>query len=100
MSARPTARTSGALVAGTTTLFQGNATLNSIIMVPDGTNAATVTAYDNTAGSGKIIAFANLAALATGAQFLNFSNALKCEIGLTIVVTGAGTLAFVSFNGA
>lgn len=99
MAARPLAMPSGALAVGTTTLWTGRGTLNSVTVVTDGTNTATVTAYDNTAGSGKILALVKF----PPANFLggiDFSNALKTEIGLTVVVAGTGATAYVGFNGA
>lgn len=100
MSARPTANPSGAQAVGTTTIFTGKCTLNSIQLIPDGTNACSVKAYDNTAGSGKQIAQLNVAAAGTIPVYIDFSNAIKCEIGLTIVVAGGTAVALVSHNGA
>lgn len=99
MSARPTANPSGALAVGTTTLWTGKCTLNSIQVVTDGTNTATVTVYDNTAASGTIVALVKI----LGANLFggcDFSNALKCENGITVVVAGTGATAYVGFGGA
>jgi hypothetical protein len=97
---RSTARPSGALAAAsTTTLLTGASTLNSITVTTDGTNAATVTVYDNTAASGKIM---NVLVV-TGASLYgraDFSNAIKGENGLTVTVVGTGATGYVTFGGA
>lgn len=104
MAARPTANPSGALAVGTTTLFTGKFTLNSVILVADGTAAASVTIYDNTAASGKIIAViavpAPAIAVTATSYFLDFSNAIKAEIGITVVVAGGSAVAYVNTGGA
>jgi hypothetical protein len=100
MASRPTANPSGALAVGTTTLFTGKCTLNSIQLVSDGTNTCSVTVYDNTAASGKIMALLKVAATTVPGQYLDLSNALKAEIGLTVVVAGTGATAYVGYGGA
>lgn len=98
--ANPTANPSGALAVGTNLLFNGKFTVNSIALVPDGTNACSVTVYDNIVASGKIVAIITIPASQTLPVFQNYSNALKCEIGVTVVVAGTGSIAYVSTGGA
>ena len=99
MSARSLATPSGALAVGTTTLFNGKMSLNSVIVATDGTNAATVTVYDNTAASGKILTILSVGGTAfSGAQI--FNAALRAEIGITVVVAGTGATAYVAIGSA
>lgn len=91
-----TAISSGVLATGsTTTLATGRGLLNSIIVLADGTNGATVTVYDNTAGSGKVVAVVTVPLTSTYAS-LNFSRAVRTDIGLTVVVAGTGASAYVN----
>ena len=94
-----TAITSGSLT-GTTTLLTGRAFLNSVHLFGDGTNAATVTIYDNTAGSGTIIAKLVLPAATATALYEDFvpNKPIRGDTGLTVVVSGTGASAIVSFG--
>lgn len=95
-----TAIASGALAVGTTTLVTGRGFLNSMQLVPDGTNAATLTVYDNTAGSGKVMAVLAVAALATLPISFDFARALRADIGITVVVAGGTAVAYVNTGAA
>jgi hypothetical protein len=97
MGYQTTAMSSGSLAAGTQTLFTGVARLNSIQMVGDGTNAASVVVYDSLTGSGKQIAAVGIPVGQVHAA-VSFVNPLKCDIGLTVVVTGTGGAAYIGFN--
>lgn len=98
--ARSTAVASGPLASGsTTTLTTGRSLLNNISVTTDGVNAATVTVYDNTAGSGRVIAvLAVIGATLYGRQ--DYSISVRVDIGLTIVVAGTGATAYVTWGGA
>jgi len=93
-----TAISTGSLAAGsTTTVLTGKATLNSIQLFGNGTNAPSVIVYDNTAGSGKIVAQLIGVAATTYMDFVpDFS--IRCDIGMTIVVAGTGASAIVAFG--
>lgn len=92
-----TALTTGLLAVGTTTVLTGRSFLNSIQLFGDGTNAPTVTVYDNTAGSGTILA--RVTGPATGVyQFFTPSFALRGDVGLTIVVAGTNATAIVGYG--
>jgi hypothetical protein len=95
---KTTALTSGALAAGSTTLLStGKGTVNSIQLTADGTNAATVTIYDEVTATGKVVAVLQIPA--TGVyNAVVFVNALRCDIGLTVVVAGTGAVAYVGYG--
>ena len=94
---RGTASTTGALAVGTTVVFNGRNTLNSIQVSTDGVNNATCTVFDNTAASGKVLAILTvLGANLNGGR--SFDNALRAENGLTVVVAGTGATAYISFG--
>ncbi len=96
--ASSSAQSSGALSGGSVTvLMTGAARLNSLQIVQDGAAAGTVTVYDNTAASGKIIAlFQGVAGQPGG--FYNFDAPIKCDIGLTVQVSVTITAAIVGYN--
>lgn len=91
------AKASGALAVGTTTLMGGKATLNSVQVVTDGTNAATVTVYDNTAGSGKILSLVKVVGT-TLHDCVVYDSPLRGDVGLTVVVAGTGATAYVGYG--
>lgn len=101
MSARPLAMPSFPLAVGTTLLWTGKCTLNSMQLLSDATNACSVKVYDAlTAVAAKQVAQLSVPANTTAPVFIDYSNALKCETGMTVVVAGTGSQAFVNFNGA
>lgn len=96
---RSTALSSGLLAAGTTTLVSRKSFLNSVSVNSDGTNAATVVVYDNTAGSGKVLA--KLVTGTSGTLSMTFNCAVRADIGITVVVSGTGTpQAVVTYDAA
>lgn len=91
---------SGVLATGsTTTTNSGKSFVNSIQLFGDGTNAPSVTLYDNTAGSGKIVARLIGVASTTYMDFVP-PYALRCDAGLTVVVAGVGASAIVGYGAA
>ena len=95
------ARSSGSIAAGATTVVVAQSTLlRGIAAVSDGTNVATVIAYDNaSASSGTILA--KVSASATqGQQYVNFATPIKAENGITVAVTGTGTPTAIVYTGA
>lgn len=93
-----TAISTGVLATGsTTTVLTGKATLNSIQLFGNGTNAPSVIVYDNTAGSGKIVTQLIGVAATTYLDFIPHA-ALRADLGMTIVVAGTGASAIVSFG--
>lgn len=87
---------SGALT-GTTTLFTGKNYLNSIQATTDGTNDAVVTVYDNTAGSGTIVAVLTVLG-ANKFGHIPFEIGVRCKVGLTVVVSGTGATGYVTYG--
>lgn len=97
---RSTAIATGALATGsTTTVLTGRGLLNSLQVVTDGTNAGTITVYDNTAGSGKVVAVLTVLG-ATLSDSFTPTFAIRTDIGLTFVVSGTGAVAYASFGAA
>lgn len=93
-----TSISSGALASGSTTvLFTGHNFLNTIVVNSDGTNTATVTVYDNTAASGKVlVSFSVSGANLNGAFEPKFP--IRADTGLTVVVAGTGATAYVMYG--
>lgn len=92
-----TAISSDLLAAGTTTVVANGSYLNSLQVLTDGTNAATVTVFNNTAGSGVVVA----KIIVPGASSYNgisFRNPIRCDIGITVVVSGTGAGAIVTHS--
>lgn len=88
---------SGSLTANTL-LFDGRNRLNAITVLGDGTNAVTVTVYDNNTNAGQIIAKVILKAGNTLEHVL-FENPVKAELGLYVVIAGVGAEVFVFYGG-
>ena len=90
---------SGAIATGTTNVYNGKGSMNGLLVISDGVNTATAIVYDNTAGSGTVLARAS-ATTTQGAVNIQFNTPVRCDIGLTVVVSGAGApLAVVYFGG-
>lgn len=84
----PTAISSGVLTPGTVTLFTGRHTLNGVTIQP----GATVTIYDNTAASGTVLfLYVNAG---TNTETVVFYNAIRAEIGLTVVTAAANSIVY------
>lgn len=76
----------------------GRNRINAITLVTDGTNAASILIYDNTAASGTVVAKAT----ASGAQntvHVVFPNPVIVDNGLYAAVTGTGAAYIVYFGG-
>lgn len=79
-------------------IYTGRGTLNGLVVNTDGTNAATVTLYDNTAASGTVLSQVIVAgADRTHSQIFNL--AVRCTTGIYADVTGTGA-AYVVYFGA
>lgn len=76
----PTTISTGELTPGTSVIFSGHVFLNAVIIQPLG----SVTIYDNTAASGKVVfQYANPG---NNTESVVFRNAVRCDIGLTAEV--------------
>lgn len=91
----PSAKSSGSLGLGTTTVVSRKTRLNSVSVISDGTNAATVIVYDNTAASGTILARMNAG---TTMASIVFQNPVQASVGLTVVVSGVGATAVITYD--
>lgn len=88
----------GDLATGTTlNVSAGRGLLNALLAISDGANPATITAYDSLTGSGKMVAQVT-AELGT-TQSICFTNPVRCDIGLTFVVSGTGAVG-IGYHGA
>ena len=87
----PTAISSGLLTASAL-VYTGRGTLNGVLAH----EGATVTIYDNTSASGKIIFQATVAESASS-EFYGFNTHVRCENGLYAAVSGGN--AIVHFGG-
>jgi len=99
-----TSRSTGLLGVGTTVVSSYVNYVNGISVISDSTNTATVTIYDSADGvtnmtNAKTIAKVS-ATVNTGSNSLAFTNPIRCENGITVVVSGTGTpAAIVLFGG-
>lgn len=88
MAGTSTSISSGVLAPGTHVLFDGRHILNSVLIQP----GATVTIYDNTAASGKIVfLYVNAG---TSTEFVSFVDSPRVLIGLTVVVAAANAIVY------
>lgn len=72
-------------------ILTGEGFFDGIVVKPDGTNAITVTFYDNTAGSGTQFLPSIVIAGDGGTAFLNPVRPIKVFNGIYITVAGDGT---------
>lgn len=74
--------------------------VNSVELFSDGTNACSVVLYDNTAGSGTVLAKVTIgaASLKTTEQVV-FMNPVRAENGIYADVTGTGAGYIVHYGG-
>lgn len=93
------ALSSGLLAAGTTTVYQGKGVLSAVHAISDSTNVATVTVYDGLSAAGTILAKVN-GTVNTGSNAAVFTTPIRCDIGITVVVSGAGTPQGIVHYGA
>lgn len=99
-----TALSSGlvAVTSATQVGHTGKQKLNSITAIGDGTNAATVTVYDNgsAAASGTVLAQAVVAASTTNRTVsIVFNTPVRADNGLVIVVAGTGAQGHITYGG-
>jgi len=74
----------------------GKGILTSVLVITDGSNPATVTIYDNTAGSGKMLAKFYVPG-ATGYGGRNWTVPVQYENGIYCTVSGTGASAIVEY---
>jgi hypothetical protein len=96
-TALPSSRSSG-LLSSSGQVFTGTARLNAVTILTDGTNAATITIYDNTSASGLVL-YKGILAGASNSRDSIFISPVRCEIGMYISISGTGANAILHFNG-
>lgn len=75
-----TTQSTGELTPQTITVTIGRALINAVTIQP----GATITIYDNTAASGKVVfQYVNAG---TSTDSVVFQNAIRCDMGVTAVV--------------
>lgn len=89
------ATSTGELTADTL-IVQKKGALCSVLVITDGTNAATVLIYDNTSAAGKKIAEFTVAG-ATGYGGRNWIFPVGYENGLYMDISGTGASAIVEY---
>ena len=89
--------TTGDIGVGTTVIKQGKAIVAGINIVAAAADV-TVTLYDNTAGSGKIVYKQILDTSAKGLAGYESLPDVRCDVGLTAVVSGVGAEVIVHYR--
>lgn len=85
------------LLAASTLVATGKNYLNGLIAGADGTNAATVTIYDNTAASGKVLM--KLVVKAGNTAEIAFpTRGIHAENGIYVAISGTGASALAYFG--
>lgn len=93
-----TAKSSGLIAASTTVVKAAASRLNSVSAISDGTNIATVVVYDNaSAGTGTVLAKA-VATANCPTVAVSFKNPVRADNGITVVVSGTGSGAVLSYD--
>lgn len=92
------AKSSGLLTASGV-VATGRNRIDSIVVLTDGTNAATVTVFDNaSAGSGLVLSKHSIPGASLSTTFTP-AYPIFCENGLYVTITGTGANAIVHFGG-
>lgn len=78
-------------------VYTGRGTLNAVTVLTDGTNAATVTLYDNTSAAGTVI-FKALIPGASGSASDAYNLAIRCQNGIYASISGTGANAIVYYG--
>ena len=78
------------------TVKTGNGYLTSVLVITDGTNAATVIAYDNTSAAGKKLGEWTVAG-ATGYGGRNWTFPVAFATALHIAISGTGASAIIEY---
>ena len=94
---KQTCRTTGP-VTSSQLIATGRNLLHGVIIGGDGTNAATVTVYDNTAGSGTKLFQEVLEASSERSRGFSFPFAVVAVNGLYVAVSGTGAQATVFYG--
>ncbi len=94
-----TSQSTGLLTAATTVVSAYPNILDHVQINTDGTNNATVTVYDNTAASGKIVCQRTVLGANQGLA-TNLIPPVKLEVGLTVTIAGTGASAIVGYGAA
>lgn len=91
--ASPTAQSTGLLLAGTyDNLYQGKNIINGVIAMP----GSTVTVFDNTTATGKVVA--QVVNAGTNSIDHVFNLGIRCDIAFSILITGASGAGIVYFG--
>lgn len=78
-------------------VYSGSCVLWSVVILTDGTNAATVTIYDNTSGSGnKLAEFVVPGANRYGGR--NWIRPVGAKVGIYAAISGIGAKCFVEYD--
>ena len=97
LQAQDTVVTSTDLLTSSAAVFTGKCYLRSVGVFTDGTNAATVTVYDNTSGAGKKVAGPYTIA---GSSYFGGETMppTPCANGIYVVISGTGAGARVRYS--
>ena len=97
LQAQDTVVASTDLLSSSTLVFTGKCYLRSVGVFTDGTNAATVTVYDNTSAAGKKVAgpYVICGACYFGGETMPPT---PCANGIYVVISGTGATARVRYS--
>lgn len=76
----------------------GKNRINAITFLGDGTNASTLTVYDNTSASGKVVAKV-VNKTSDQQNHVIFTNPVVCDIGIYAALSGVGGTFIIYFGG-
>lgn len=88
--------TSSGLLAASAAVATRPSAITSVSLVGDGTNAATVIVYNNTAASGTVVAKLSVSSGQPHA-FAHFDNPIDCSNGIYAAISGTGGGVVLSF---
>ncbi len=89
---------SSGLLTADKSIYDGRGTLNAITITTDGTNAATLTIYDNASAASGTVLYQGKVAGAALSHDQAWNLAVRCENGLYADISGTGASYIVYFG--
>ena len=92
-----TSSISSGLKSASGLIVTGKNRINAISMLGDGTNVSSITVFDNTTASGKVIAQVNCRA-SDQQNHIIFANPVVAELGIYVQLSGTGGTYIVYYG--
>lgn len=89
---------SSGLLSASGVLSSGKNLIKGVLLVPDGTNAPTVTIYNNASAASGVVLFQATGSATVGTYF-DFTHAVQADLGLYVQLSGTGSPKAIVYYG-